>query len=551
MANVVTYVVRLVDKMSPTIKRMRGALKRMRATISRVNSAVVGMSKRISNLGVGIAITGISMFVKKTIGAFNIQEQAMAQVRQGLQTTQNVSGKTFEELTKMASDFQKNSLFSDEDILQGVTAQILTFTNIAGGEFDRIQQSALDVTSRLYGAEASAESLRSTSIMLGKAMNDPVANLGALGKAGIQFSDEQKAVIKQLAQTGNLAEAQSMILSELETQYGGSAKAAADAGAGGLKQLSNRFGDIQEKIGKALLPMVSKLSRIFGAMADWVDRNEETFSKLVTTIATVVAVIGTIIIAIKVWTAVQAVLNAVMSANPIALIIIAIAALVAAIIWVKDNWKDLGKTWDIIVQFMKLGWEGFVENLKMQWQRIKNGFELLWLGIKNIGQKIKAWFVRLGESFELAFQGDWEGAQKRMSQTLETEASKQIKALEKQVLQQEILYDKQSKIRKLKAAKNAVELAKIWMLSDEEAVAEDGIVSGLVPPVTSVDPNVAKEVGENVVQSGGIKQFNINIQQLTGVKEMTLNSVKESAENIGKQISQALLGALADVQVTS
>ena len=67
---------------------------------------------------------------------------------------------------------------------------------------------------------------------MGKALNDPVANLSALSRSGIQFSDEQKAVIKSMAETGRLAEAQTLILDELNRQYGGSAEAAAKADGG-------------------------------------------------------------------------------------------------------------------------------------------------------------------------------------------------------------------------------------------------------------------------------------------------------------------------------
>jgi hypothetical protein len=180
-----------------------------------------------------------------SVQAFRDQAKAVAQVEQGLKSTGNVAGKTLRELQDLASDLQKNTLFGDEDILQNATAQLLTFTNITGKEFDRTQKAALDLATRLDG------DLKSASIQLGKALNDPIANLSALSRSGIQFSQEQKELIKTLAETGELAKAQGIILDELEKQYGGSAEAAAKAD-GGITQLRNAIGDLGEEFGKII-----------------------------------------------------------------------------------------------------------------------------------------------------------------------------------------------------------------------------------------------------------------------------------------------------------
>ncbi|ASR83944.1 tape measure protein [Arthrobacter phage Shrooms] len=58
-------------------------------------------------------------------------------------------------------------------------------------------------------------------------------------------------------------------------------------------------------------------------------------------------------IATAAWAAIQGVLNAVMAINPVTLIIIGIAALVAAIIFLVANW-------DNVVKFMTDVWQGFV-----------------------------------------------------------------------------------------------------------------------------------------------------------------------------------------------
>jgi hypothetical protein len=181
------------------------------------------------------------------VKAFDQQAKAIAQVEAGLKSTGATVGFTSKQLQQMASDLQTKTIFGDEEILKGATSQLLTFTNIAGDQFARTQAVALDLATRLDG------DLKSASIQLGKALNDPIANLSALSRSGIQFSEDQKQVIKSLTESGRLAEAQTVILDELEKQYGGSAEAAAKAGTGGLKQLANSFGDLQEEFGKIIM----------------------------------------------------------------------------------------------------------------------------------------------------------------------------------------------------------------------------------------------------------------------------------------------------------
>ena len=196
-----------------------------------------------------------------SVRSFDKQQKAIAQVEAGLKSTGNQVGKTSKELQKMAADLQRTTLFGDEEILQGATAQLLTFTNIAGEQFERTQKVALDLATRLDG------DLKSSSIMLGKALNDPVANLSALSRAGIQFSTEQKAVVKSLVETNRLADAQNIILAELEKQYGGSAAAAREAGLGPIQALQNTLMDLTEDIGKIILPSLIALAKKIETLA--------------------------------------------------------------------------------------------------------------------------------------------------------------------------------------------------------------------------------------------------------------------------------------------
>ena len=86
-------------------------------------------------------------------------------------------------------------------------------------------------------------------------------------------------------------------------------------------------------------------------------------------------------VATKIVTAAQWLWNAAMAANPIGLIILAIAGLIAMIVlvvknwdWVKEKagelWSKLKEVWDNIVGFFRAGWDRIVGFFKENWEKI-------------------------------------------------------------------------------------------------------------------------------------------------------------------------------------
>lgn len=251
------------------------------------------MGKNMQRLGSQLSVGVTAPFVAFSAVAlknFDKQDKAVAQVNSGLKSTGRFTQELSDKLQKQASILQENSLFGDEEILQGATAQILSFTNISTDKIGRVNQVVADLSTRLK------VDLKSSSIQVGKALNDPIANLSALSRSGIQFSEEQKKVINSLVKTNQLAKAQEIILGELENQYGGSAKAAAEAGTGWMKQLSNEIGDLTEDFGKhinkALKPFGKWVREVVKRIKQW---SPET-KKMALVIGGLSAVLGPLLV---------------------------------------------------------------------------------------------------------------------------------------------------------------------------------------------------------------------------------------------------------------
>jgi hypothetical protein len=181
-------------------------------------------------------------FVRNVIQATIAQEDAYRQLEARVKSTGQVAGFTADELLSLAGDFQRVTTFGDEAIA-AMQSVLLTFTQIRGEEFNSATEAILNMSVALN------KNLQEAALQVGKALNDPILGVSALREAGIQLTEEQTNLVRSLTEAGEVAEAQRVILSELETQFGGAARAAADTFGGALTQVKNAFGDLLESRG--------------------------------------------------------------------------------------------------------------------------------------------------------------------------------------------------------------------------------------------------------------------------------------------------------------
>jgi hypothetical protein len=237
---------------SKEFQRVQRDLKGVREEVNGTGGAFKKLTGMLGPLGASVAgmfaVDAVIGWGREAVTAFQGAQMAMAKVEQAIISTGGAAGYSLEELKQRSDELQATTLFDGDDILNKATAQLLTFTNIAGEQFTKAQDAALDLATVLDG------DLQSSAIMIGKALNDPVKGLTAMGKAGIQFSEDQKTTIQSLVETNRLADAQTIILQELERQYGGQAAAAAEA-EGGVTQINRAWGDFQEEVGGAIMSM--------------------------------------------------------------------------------------------------------------------------------------------------------------------------------------------------------------------------------------------------------------------------------------------------------
>lgn len=228
---------------------------------ARMEKNFKALGGRMTDLGKTLSVAATAPLVGLGVTAVQAameSQDAIAQVEASLGSMGNAAGRTSEQLQALASKQMSQSLYDDDEILRSVTANLLTFGNIAGQEFDRAQQAALDMSAKL------GKGLQESTVMIGKALNDPIRGVSALGEAGIQFTEQQKDMIKTLWETGDAAGAQQIILKELERQFENSAKKARDANP--FAAVKQDFAEFQENVGAELLKAMPAITGAITSM---------------------------------------------------------------------------------------------------------------------------------------------------------------------------------------------------------------------------------------------------------------------------------------------
>jgi len=225
-------------------------------------------------IGIGGALAGAIYSCVKQAAEFDKVSRQMDNV---LRSTGGAAGMAKKELLDLADSLMAVTANDDEAII-GAENLLLTFTKIGKDIFPQATETVLDMS------QALGQDLKSSAIQLGKALQDPERGVTALRRVGVDFSTDQVKVIKALVDTGLAAEAQRLILKELSTEFGGSARAYAESYEGQMKSLGIQFGELRETIGSAFLPilkdMIAVIKPIVEKLREWVQAHPELISTI-------------------------------------------------------------------------------------------------------------------------------------------------------------------------------------------------------------------------------------------------------------------------------
>jgi len=427
---------------------------RLGKTFGQISGQTETLGKQFQNLGkrvglgVGAAVGAAGVFAATSLKAAEEAEQVQKRVAQVIKATGGAAGVTASQIDKFAAK-QQYLVGVDDEVLKKSYGILLTFKNVrneagkGNDVFNRTAKSLADLSAAGFGSTDSAAKA------MGKALQDPIKGVTALSRAGVTFSQAQKDQIKNFVETGDLLSAQKLILGEVESQVGG----VAAAGTTASEKLSLMFQDLQENIGAALLPifqrlvgflsekvipavkelaekygpklreafdrirerleplvrmLAEKLVGAFRKVAEFASENKEAVVAFIAVLAGAAAIAGIV--------ALGAAIAGLF--NPVSLIIVGIAALVAGIVYAYNHFEGFRKVVESVIEYFKAAWpdvqkvietvfaavsglfDFFIGYVKWAWSTFGDDLLKVVTGVFNVLKGIFDFFLGL-------FSGNW------------------------------------------------------------------------------------------------------------------------------------------------
>ena len=271
--------------------------KRMVSALNKISASTIGATRNTRNLnrqnllwvkntrilGGSLAVLrskllvftfGIGLLersIGKLLSAYGDFEESQNRIERVIKSTGGAAGITAETIFALNAALQEQTAVA-EGTINTVSSLLLTFTNIGGDVIPQVTEAVLDMTSIMYQGNITLEALKTTSIQVGKALNDPIKGLNALKRVGVSFNAQQKSIIRALQNTNQLAKAQGIILKELDKEFGDQATLKTYNKA--VLALDTSIGNLSKRMGEELRTDIEPLIISLTELIDTLDASE-------------------------------------------------------------------------------------------------------------------------------------------------------------------------------------------------------------------------------------------------------------------------------------
>lgn len=255
------------------------------------------------------------------------------------------AGDALKEFTIRATDLDDSGA---QEALEGLgfSGEDMANKLLAGG--DTARQAFGEIVAGLEGIDSPAEQSAAAMALFGTPLED-------LGK------DKVPTFLASLSGAGDVLGDVSGSAQEMGDALNGSVSVRFEA-------LSRQFDALVGQVGTALLPILE-------AILDWAEANPDALTAVAVAVGVAAVAFG--LLAAAMWVA---------SLTPITLIIgaiiLGVAALVAAIVWLVQNWDEvwaaLSEGWQAFVDWITPGIEAFVLGWQLMWGAVGQFFTDVW-----------------------------------------------------------------------------------------------------------------------------------------------------------------------------
>lgn len=335
--------------------------------IQEVDKTTQGWGANAKKLGGAVAgalgTAAVIQFGKTVVNAASDTQQSLGAAQA---TFKDFSGE-IEEFGKGAA---KNLGISNQEFLQ-MSSLMGSLLSNAGVPLQQTTQMTKDLTqaaadlSAMYGGTA-ADAMAAMSSAL-KGEFDPLQNFAVTLKASTiearAMADGYVDAEGKVTEAGKAIATQELILEQSANAAGTFARESGTL-AGQTQIMQAQFKDLQATLGEKLLPVIVDIMEVLMPLIDFIAKNTDWLIPLA-------GAIGGVVLAVKAWTLAQGLLNIVLTANPIGLIIVAIAGLIALIVLCVTHVDELKEAFSKLGEAAKKAFEWVTEKAKQFWNWAK------------------------------------------------------------------------------------------------------------------------------------------------------------------------------------
>lgn len=229
-------------------KKLKKGLKDGQGQMKKFGSAV----KKIGGIiAAAFAIKIIARWGKAALNAYREQRTAELKLATIMRDRMKLGEESFRNILKQTSAYQKQGVIGDEIQLAGAQ-QLATFVK---------QEQALknlipamnNLLAQQKGYNAQAADAVNIANMMGRVLTGQV---GSLSRVGISFTDVQEKILK----TGTELEITATLAEVIADNVGNMNQELAKTDLGKIKSWNMFWGDMQEKLGKAIVPYLGDIA---------------------------------------------------------------------------------------------------------------------------------------------------------------------------------------------------------------------------------------------------------------------------------------------------
>jgi len=355
MAFNVKYVYDLVDKISPSLKKIDANMKRVGASVQnsarKIGASFDKVKNKVSQLGQKTAALGKSLLLKVTLplGAMGV---ASIKAASDFEESLNKVEVAFGSAGASVREFAKNA-GNDFGIDRGRALDMAALFGDMSTSMGLSQDRAAELSIELAGLAGDLASFKNVGVeqattALAGVFTGETESLKRLGVVMTETNLKQFALskgitknIKDFSQADKVLLRYQFIMNKTKNAQGDFARTS-DGFANKFRQLQSSFNDLRITVGQALLPVATKLVNFLIKIIDKFNKLSPTTQKIVVILGSLAAILPPLLIGFGLLVAAITAL-----ASPIGLIVVGLTALGALGAFITAKW-------DVLVESFKL-----------------------------------------------------------------------------------------------------------------------------------------------------------------------------------------------------